>query len=108
MPIEWPSGVAGKGNEAVAVFVNQIRNSIGYVEYAYALHYKMTFWLYRLGLIGAPSRVCQALAPLGFGLLLEPLGRGVLAVSSLLGALVALLLLPHADRRSARAASPAE
>lgn len=27
-------------------------------------------YAYRLGLIGAPSRVCQALAPLGFGLLL--------------------------------------
>lgn len=55
---------------------------------------------YRLGLIGAPSRIAQALAPLGFGLLIEPLGRGVLVVSSVLcvAALGALLLL----RRDAR------
>jgi len=52
-------------------------------------------YAYRLGLIGAPSRIAQALAPLGFGLLIEPLGRGVLVVSSMLcvAALMALLLL---------------
>jgi predicted MFS family arabinose efflux permease len=57
-------------------------------------------YAYRLGLIGAPSRIAQALAPLGFGLLIEPLGRGVLVVSSMLciAALIALLLL----RRDAR------
>lgn len=38
-------------------------------------------YAYRLGLIGAPSRIAQALAPLGFGLLIEPMGRGVVAVS---------------------------
>jgi phosphate transport system substrate-binding protein len=43
--VEWPTGVGGKGNEGVAVFVSQIKNSIGYVEYAYALHHKMTFGL---------------------------------------------------------------
>ena len=52
-------------------------------------------YAYRLGLIGAPSRIAQALAPLMFGLLLEPLGRGIIFVSSALSlsALVALLLL---------------
>ena len=52
-------------------------------------------YAYRLGLIGAPSRIAQALAPLGFGLLIEPLGRGVVAVSAglSLAALVALMLL---------------
>lgn len=67
-------------------------------------------YAYRLGLMGAPSRIAQALAPLGFGLLIEPMGRGVVAISSLLslGALVALLLLPRADHRSAAAASPAK
>jgi predicted MFS family arabinose efflux permease len=57
-------------------------------------------YAYRLGLIGAPSRIAQALAPLGFGLLIEPMGRGVLVVSSVLciAALIALLLL----RRDAR------
>jgi MFS family permease len=67
-------------------------------------------YAYRLGLIGAPSRIAQALAPLGFGLLIEPMGRGVVAVSSLLSlaALVALLLLPRPDHRASQAASPAE
>jgi phosphate transport system substrate-binding protein len=41
--VEWPNGVAGKGNEGVALFVNTIKNSIGYVEYTYALQYKITF-----------------------------------------------------------------
>jgi MFS family permease len=52
-------------------------------------------YAYRLGLIGAPSRIAQALAPLAFGLLLEPMGRGVVLVSAglSLSALVALLLL---------------
>ncbi|ABE65018.1 major facilitator superfamily MFS_1 (plasmid) [Nitrobacter hamburgensis X14] len=56
---------------------------------------------YRLGLLGAPSRVCQALAPLGFSLLIDPLGGAVLIVSSLLSlvAFGALLLLPrHATK----------
>lgn len=43
--VEWPLGIAGKGNEGVAVFVEQIKNSIGYVEYAYALRYNMTYGL---------------------------------------------------------------
>jgi predicted MFS family arabinose efflux permease len=66
-------------------------------------------YAYRLGLIGAPSRIAQALAPLGFGLLIEPMGRGVLVVSSFLSlaALVALLLLPRADQGASRTASPA-
>ncbi|OKO80873.1 MFS transporter [Bradyrhizobium sp. NAS96.2] len=55
-------------------------------------------YAYRLGLIGAPSRICQALAPLGFGLLIEPMGRGVVVVSAglSLSALFALILLPQA------------
>ena len=65
---------------------------------------------YRLGLIGAPSRIAQAFAPLGFGLLIEPMGRWVIAVSSALSlaALVALLLLPRTGNRTSQAASPAE
>jgi len=31
---------------------------------------------YRLGLIGSPSRICKALAPVAFGLLIEPMVRG--------------------------------
>jgi len=42
--VAWPSGtIGGKGNEGVAAFVTQLRNSIGYVEYAYALQNKMTY-----------------------------------------------------------------
>lgn len=34
--VKWPTGQGGKGNEGVAAYVGQLRNSIGYVEYAYA------------------------------------------------------------------------
>jgi phosphate transport system substrate-binding protein len=34
--VKWPVGVGGKGNEGVAANVQRIKNSIGYVEYAYA------------------------------------------------------------------------
>ena len=40
--VAWPTGVGGKGNEGVAGYVKQIPNSIGYVEYAYALQGGMT------------------------------------------------------------------
>ncbi|MDY7560930.1 phosphate ABC transporter substrate-binding protein PstS [Pseudomonas sp. 10B1] len=39
--VPWPVGVGGKGNEGVAAYVKQIKGSIGYVEYAYALTNKM-------------------------------------------------------------------
>jgi phosphate transport system substrate-binding protein len=35
-------GVGGKGNEGVAAYVQRIKGSIGYVEYAYAKRNKMT------------------------------------------------------------------
>jgi phosphate transport system substrate-binding protein len=41
--IQWPVGVGGKGNEGVAAYVKQIKNSIGYVELAYALQIKMSY-----------------------------------------------------------------
>ncbi|SHI14346.1 phosphate ABC transporter substrate-binding protein PstS [Pollutimonas bauzanensis] len=34
--VKWPAGQGGKGNEGVAAYVRQLKNSIGYVEYAYA------------------------------------------------------------------------
>ena len=40
--VEWPVGVGAKGNDGVAGNVGQTRNSIGYVEYAYAKQNKMT------------------------------------------------------------------
>lgn len=39
----WPVGTGGKGNEGVASYVQRIGNSIGYVEYAYAMQNKLTF-----------------------------------------------------------------
>ncbi len=34
--VSWPEGVGGKGNEGVAAYVQRIKGSIGYVEFAYA------------------------------------------------------------------------
>src|SRR6202047_2931766 len=50
---------------------------------------------YRLGLVGAPARMAQALAPLVFRLLIDAMGSRVLIVSSALSlsALLALFLL---------------
>jgi phosphate transport system substrate-binding protein len=41
--VSWKAGTGGKGNEGVASYVQRIKNSIGYVEYAYALQNKMNF-----------------------------------------------------------------
>jgi phosphate transport system substrate-binding protein len=41
--VEWPAGVGAKGNEGVAGNVGQTKNSIGYVEYAYAKQNKLTY-----------------------------------------------------------------
>jgi phosphate transport system substrate-binding protein len=43
--VEWPVGIGGKGNEGVASFVTQTKNSIGYVEYAYVLQNKLKYGL---------------------------------------------------------------
>jgi MFS family permease len=65
-------------------------------------------YAYRLGLIGAPSRICQALAPLGFGLLIDSLGRSIVIVSAglSLSALVALMGLPQSWAVKATAQPP--
>lgn len=34
--VKWPTGQGGKGNDGVAAYVRQLKNSVGYVEYAYA------------------------------------------------------------------------
>jgi phosphate transport system substrate-binding protein len=41
--IEWPVGVGARGNEGVTSNVGQTRNSIGYVEYAYAKQNKISY-----------------------------------------------------------------
>ncbi|MCH1783026.1 MULTISPECIES: phosphate ABC transporter substrate-binding protein PstS [Psychrobacter] len=43
--VKWPTsatGAGGKGNEGVSSYVNRMKNSIGYVEYAYAKQNKMS------------------------------------------------------------------
>ena len=40
--VSWPAGVGGKGNEGVSAYVQRIKGSIGYVEYAYAKRNKMS------------------------------------------------------------------
>jgi hypothetical protein len=55
---------------------------------------------YRLGIIGAPARMAQAVAPLAFGLLIDVMGSKVLIVSSALSlaALAALFLIDPEQR----------
>jgi phosphate transport system substrate-binding protein len=40
--VKWPVGVGGKGNEGVAAYVQRIKNSIGYLEFNYVKHLKMS------------------------------------------------------------------
>ena len=41
--VQWKAGIGGKGNEGVAANVQRMKNTIGYVEYAFALQNKMNF-----------------------------------------------------------------
>ena len=43
--VAWPEGIGGKGNEGVSSYVQRIKGSIGYVEYAYAKKNNMTYAL---------------------------------------------------------------
>jgi hypothetical protein len=65
-------------------------------------------YAYRLGLIGAASRICQALAPLAFSLLIEPLGKLVVVVSAGLyaAALLALLALHRSNTAGSISQAP--
>lgn len=47
--LEWPVGVGARGNEGVAGNVAQTRNSIGYVEYAYAKQNKLKYSTLKIG-----------------------------------------------------------
>jgi phosphate transport system substrate-binding protein len=53
--VEWPAGVGAKGNEGVAANVGQTKNSIGYVEYAYAKQNKLTY----TGLVNKAGKAVQ-------------------------------------------------
>jgi phosphate transport system substrate-binding protein len=41
--VNWPKGIGGKGNEAIAGMVRQMPGSVGYVELIYALQNKIPF-----------------------------------------------------------------
>ena len=88
--VEWPAGVGAKGNEGVAGNVAQTKNSIGYVEYAYAKQNKLTYAaLHQQGGQGGaadgrslPGGGCECRLGQGPGLLRDPhrpAGRQVLA-----------------------------
>jgi len=53
--VEWPVGVGAKGNDGVAGNVAQTKNSIGYVEYAYAKQNKLTY----AALVNAAGKAVQ-------------------------------------------------
>jgi phosphate transport system substrate-binding protein len=53
--VEWPAGVGAKGNEGVSANVGQTKNSIGYVEYAYAKQNKLTY----TGLVNKAGKAVQ-------------------------------------------------
>ena len=55
--VSWPAGIGGKGNEGVANYVQQQKNSIGYVEFAYAEQNKLPYTLLKnsAGTFVAPS-----------------------------------------------------
>ena len=40
--VKWPVGIGGKGNEGVANYVKRVKNSIGYVEFAYAKNNRLS------------------------------------------------------------------
>lgn len=41
--VSWPTGLGGKGNEGVAQYVQRVKGSIGYVEFAFAKKTKLAF-----------------------------------------------------------------
>ncbi len=53
--VEWPVGVGAKGNEGVSGNISQTKNSIGYVEYAYAKQNKLT----HTGLVNKAGKAVQ-------------------------------------------------
>lgn len=61
---------------------------------------------YRLGLLGAPARILQAGAPLGFGLLIERYGAAALLFSSATCFLATIALLSVSGRVEAKDTAP--
>lgn len=54
--VSWSTGIGGKGNEGVASYVQRVKGSIGYVEFAYAQHNRIT----TLQLINASGKAVSA------------------------------------------------
>ena len=57
--VEWPVGVGAKGNEGVSANISQTKNSIGYVEYAYAKQNKLIY----TGLVNSAGKAVQPTVP---------------------------------------------
>jgi len=57
--VEWPVGVGAKGNEGVSANISQTKNSIGYVEYAYAKQNKLTY----TGMVNSAGKTVQPTVP---------------------------------------------
>ena len=55
--VKWPVGIGGKGNEGVANYTKRAPNSIGYVEFAYAVQNKLAHVMLKnsAGTFVAPS-----------------------------------------------------
>jgi len=43
--VRWPVGIGAKGNEGVSAYVQRVKGSIGYVEFAYAVQNKLSYAL---------------------------------------------------------------
>jgi len=56
--VEWPVGIGAKGNEGVANNVQQTKNSIGYVEYAYAKQNNLVY----AGMVNKDGKAVQPTA----------------------------------------------
>ena len=65
--VNWPTGIGGKGNAGVAANVLKLRNSIGYVEYAFAKQNKMSHsaMLNKAGNVVQPDAASFAAAAAG-------------------------------------------
>jgi phosphate transport system substrate-binding protein len=72
--VAWPAGVGGKGNGGVAESVGRVKGAIGYVEFSYALHSKLTYGLIqnKAGAFVPPSRTSFLAAAEGVDWSAEP------------------------------------
>jgi phosphate transport system substrate-binding protein len=66
--VNWPKGIGGKGNEAIAGMVRQMPGAVGYVELIYALQNKIPFGSIRNAsgnwVVGSIEGVTEAAASL--------------------------------------------